>query len=296
MDLSDVKMMQAICDVGSLSRAGDVLHMSQPTLSKKLARLEDKLAAKLFHRSATGLVPTDVTKYVLSKSEPLQARIQEIERHVELMTNLEAGNINIGVGPIIEQMLLPTVLRRFADATRHVEVSIVTEDADTLLHLLNTSQLDIIVGPFRAQDYEPKAITAKPLVKDAIIAVARAGHPIFKTRKNIEDRLADFPLVAPKAQGATKSVTPDAAARDPDIACDNYGLLKKHTLATDSVCAGPRAVFREELESGALKEIKVDMATSWEGALLIRPETLETPLAKLLVELFEDESKKHNNA
>ena len=50
MDIQDLEIIRAIHDTGSLSRASVDLHVSQPTLSKKLARLEHQLGTVLFHR------------------------------------------------------------------------------------------------------------------------------------------------------------------------------------------------------------------------------------------------------
>ena len=89
MDVRDIELINAVCEAGSLSRACLQLNMSQPTLSKKLARLEHVLGAELFHRYPKGLVPTDTARYILSRAEPLRAHIAEIERHVQLMNQLD---------------------------------------------------------------------------------------------------------------------------------------------------------------------------------------------------------------
>ena len=127
VDVRDIELIQAVVDHGSLSRACVQLNMSQPTLSKKLARLEHMLGTELFHRYPKGLVPTDVARYILSRAEPLRRQVAELERHVELMTQLDKGQLNLGVGPIIEQLMLPEVLRTFVESTGEVELFIVTK-------------------------------------------------------------------------------------------------------------------------------------------------------------------------
>lgn len=286
MDVSDIELIRTVSREGSLTQSSTILGLSQPTLSKKLARLEDQMAAQLFHRSTTGLVPTDVATYILSKAEPLRDQLSEIERHVELMTQLETGSLRLGVGPIIEQVLLPHVLPRFLDTTGDVQISIVTEDDDKLLALFNASEVDVIVGPFRASEWEKRDIVSISMVKDHVIAVARKGHPVFRSKRHDVSKLTAFPWAAPKAQGTARQAKGAQIIGDPKVVSDNYDLLKKLTLSSDAICAGPRAVFKEELASGLLRQLKVDLSIYWESALLVRPETLATRLAGHLVAMF----------
>ncbi len=287
MDVSDIELIRTVRIEGSLTQACAQLNMSQPTLSKKLARLEDKLEAQLFYRSSTGLIPTEVTNYILSKAEPLRDQVVEIERHVKLMTQFEFGNLNLGVGPIIEQVLLPQVLTRFLEAVGKVNLSVVTEDDETLLRMLNASEVDVIVGPFRSADWQNRNIVCVPMVQDKVIAVARHKHTIFRSKLADEARLAQFPWVAPKTQGSATPLPGSPILDAIRIVSDNYDLLKKLLLTTDAICAGPRAIFSQELEAKVLRQIDVDLSINWESSLLLRPETLGTPLARQLVSIFE---------
>ena len=83
MDVADLKMVVAICEEGSLTRAADILFVSQPTLSKRLARLEQRLNATLFHRDTTGLKPTAIADFLVASARPLEDRLAAIERQVE---------------------------------------------------------------------------------------------------------------------------------------------------------------------------------------------------------------------
>ena len=68
------------------------------------------------------------------------------------MTSLVSGELRLGVGPIVEQLMLPQVLSRFLETTGDVSMSIVAEDDQTLLRLFADAELDIIVGPFSASE------------------------------------------------------------------------------------------------------------------------------------------------
>ncbi len=298
MDTSDLMLIEKICELGSLTQAADALYMSQPTLSKKLKRLESQLAATLFHRSSTGLIPTDVARYIIASSQPLKDQLKRIERHVAQITQLDRGDVQLGVGPIIEQVLLPTVLSRFVAETGTVELSVVTEDADTLLKLLRSASVDVIAGPFHAPDYDEKDLVVFPLVSDSFIAVARSDHPLF-TSDDASIDFRSFPWAAPRPQGAVANQPSLDTTPRQRIVSDNYALMIKLTLSSDCICFGPRHIFRTEIDAGSLQEISGIPSLQWESACLVRPESLETPLVKLTVELLisasEDYRHKHDS-
>ena len=288
MDISDIDLIRAIVQTGSLSEASTLLNQSQPTLSRKLSRLEDQLDVALFHRSPKGLTPTDIATYVLEKAEPIDHKLREIERHVDLVNQLDNGTLNLGVGPIIEQIILPEVLNRFVGTTGNVSLSVVTEDHATLLRMFEASELDVVVGPYRAQQESSSDIVALPMIKDDVVAVTRAQHPIFDLKKIGTQTLRQFPMASPAKQGSATQAAGGPSLPRAKVRSDNYDLLKRLALTTDIFCAAPRAVFTREIEDGSLKEVPIDLRLTWESALLVRAETLLAPLANHLVSLFKD--------
>ncbi len=292
MDMSDIELVRTLVGTGSLSEASVQLNQSQPTLSRKLSRLEDQLKVQLFHRSPKGLTPTNLATYILTKAEPLDHKLREIERHLELVSALGTGTLNLGVGPIIEQILLPDVLTRFAETTGDATLSVVTEDDATLLKMFDASSLDLIVGPFRAEQQPTKDVTSIPMIKDDIIAVARRQHPIFSLKKIDASALAQFSWTAPKKQGVARLAKGGPSLPLPKIHADNYDLHRRLMFGSDMLCAAPRAVFKDEIKRKVLKQVEIDLRIAWESMLIIRSETLLAPLARHLVSLFEDAAKK----
>ncbi len=289
MDTSDITLIRVISEQGSLTQAAELLHLSQPTLSKKLARLETLLKAKLFYRSPTGVVATEVATYIIENSRPIQAQIRRIERHVEQLTQHETGELRLGVGPIIEQVLLPDVLAKFVEATGNVHLSIFTDHADTLLAGLYNADFDLIAGPFNANNHAD--LLAFPLIQDDLVIVARQKHPLFTAKQPLG--IESFPFAAPAPQGTVSGNKAQHAISRKLIASENYPLLKNLTLNSDCICRGPWYVFRDELKSGALREINAKRPVKWASACLVRPESIETPLVKLMVNLLVDGSKNY---
>tara|TARA_R100000005_G_scaffold1757_2_gene1029 strand:+ start:18508 stop:19404 length:897 start_codon:yes stop_codon:yes gene_type:complete len=289
METADIKLIRTIAEHGSLTRAAESLHLSQPTLSKKLARLESQLNSRLFYRSPTGVVATEIARYIVASSHSIQAQIMRIERHVEQLSELATGEIRLGVGPIIEQVLLPELALRFVELTGNVRLSIFTDHAEKLLARLHSADLDVIAGPFRASEHPDLA--GFPLVQDSFATVARAGHPIFHDKDGVD--IKSFAIASPVPEGAVTGGALAQSVSPKQIICDNYALLKNLTINSDCICRAPLYVFREELGSGSLREIKTDNTLTWESACLVRPESVETPLVKLILNLFSEGGQRY---
>lgn len=295
MDIRDIELIEAVHKTGSLSKACVELSISQPTLSKRLARLESTLGAELFFRYSTGLVATPVAEYVLAESHRARSQMRDIKRHVELMTSLDAGELRLGVGPIVEQLMLPQVLSRFLETTGEVSVSIVAEDDQTLLKLFADAELDIIVGPFSASEQSTDHIRGFEMVSDHIVAVVRASHPLCG-EPITESALTQYPLISPKAQGTVRGQNIPAGFNNLKIVSDNYDSLRSLTLSSDAICMGPRAVFAAQVQSGDLVELPLPLSIEWKSALLVKRETYTTPLARHMVGLFESVAKEVNKS
>ena len=288
MDISDIDLIRTLIRTGSLSEATKHLNQSQPTLSRKLHRLEDELRTALFHRSPRGLMPTEMAKYIVAKAEPMDQQLRAIERHVELVTQLDTGTLNIGVGPIIEQLLVPGVLTEFIETTGDVQVSILTEDDVTLMAMFEASELDVIIGPFDAKEWQSRGVVTKSMISDRIVAVARKGHPIFKSDRPDIGLMRQYPLIAPKTQGTVQPSDGVPLLNPPKVSSDNYDLLRRITLRQDTICGGPEKIFSKDLKQGRLRELEIDLKMHWESFLLVREETLAAPLVGHFVRLCEE--------
>ena len=282
LDVSDLHMVESICQTGSITQAAESLHISQPTLSKRLARLEQQLGASLFHRSARGLTPTPIANYLIEQSAAIKAQVSSVERQVRRLVDRDAGELRIGVGPIIEQVLLPQTLIQLRSKTGNVRFSVLTEHADVLMARLEAGDLDVVAGPFSAdwQDIKERGLIAVDLIQEPTINVARPDHPILQVK---DPDFLSYPYASPPLQGAVESEADESRPR-PRLVSENYALLKRVALASDYILGGPRAVFEPEIKAGLLAEVPGFPAASWRSACLCKAEAAETSLVQLFIQ------------
>lgn len=287
MDLSDIKLIKTIAATGSISLASQRLNLSQPTVSKRLARLEHTLGMQLFHRLPRGMTPTSTAEYILRQEPDLNQRMQAITRQVQRMADLDAGHLRLGVGPIIEQVLLPHVLPELLSLTGGAQIMVVTENDRNLIEQFASSELDVIVGPFDQSDTTLDALIELPMLSEPMIAVVGAQHPLFsKTEVSLDDAVG-YRWAAPRPTANTTQTAALAVLPKVKLFSDNYPLLIRSALTSNLICVGPMSVFTQELVNGTLSKLPLDLGVEWRSALLTRPEAYLTPLVARVAELFQ---------
>ena len=287
MDLSDIQLIKTIAELGSISGASQALHLSQPTVSKRLSRLEQTLGMQLFHRLSRGMAPTSTAEYILSQEPDLNNHMQAIERQIQRMADLEAGHLKLGVGPIIEQVLLPEVLLGFLTLAGDAQITVVTEDDKNLIEQLALSELDVIVGPFEASDTGIDELIELNMLSEPMIAVTRPEHPLVGHNEISIESAVGYQWAAPRPTANTNDASAMTILPRVKLFSDNYPLLIRAALTADLICVGPRSVFATELANGVLQPLPLDLEVHWRSTLLTRPEAYLTPLVNHIATLFQ---------
>ncbi|MEE2764675.1 LysR family transcriptional regulator [Marinobacter sp.] len=288
IDISDITMIRVISDVGSINKAADLLNVSQPTLSKKVSRLEHKIKMELFSRDSAGMVPTEAARFLLREGDELSTQLSIIERRLELMANKVGGIVRIGVGPIISQLMLPKVLLDFSEQDYQFRVSVVTLSQQALLDQLKRGEIDIAIGPF-ADDEVPDEFAAPLQTSDRIVAAVRDGHELASQDTIRLEDVIRFKSVLPnipKSLGQQIMALVQGSSLEPNILCENYGMAKSIVANSDYVTAGPETLFRTEFGKGELIKLNFQTEVRWHCKCLVKPEILLSPIVKEVVDIF----------
>ncbi len=153
MDWDKLRIFHAVADAGSLTHAGDTLHLSQSAVSRQIRALEESLNTTLFHRHARGLILTeqgellfDATKSMNKRLEAASARIRDSEEEVfgELRVTTTTGFGTLWLAP-----RLPKLYEQYPD----LKIDLMLEErvldlpmreADVAIRMKEPSQADLI--------------------------------------------------------------------------------------------------------------------------------------------------------
>src|ERR1700756_1828963 len=122
MEVHQLRYFRAVARHGTFTRASEVEHVAQPSLSQQIRKLEAELGARLFDRLPRSANLTVFGKAFLPKAERILRELGEAKSELRDMSGNEKGEVIAGIIPTIAAYLLPRLLNGFA--ARHPLISI----------------------------------------------------------------------------------------------------------------------------------------------------------------------------
>jgi LysR family hydrogen peroxide-inducible transcriptional activator len=173
MEIHQLQYLVALADEGGFSRAAAKLHISQPSLSQQIKKLEDELGTPLFDRLSKGVVPTQACDRLLVHARRVLAELSEASRNCRDAGGKIAGPLAIGAIPTIAPFLLPRVLRDFLKAYPDVQLEIVEDTTDRLLEMLVRGQLDVAI---MSNFSENRVVHCERIANEPLLLMVAADH------------------------------------------------------------------------------------------------------------------------
>src|ERR1700675_3440325 len=114
MELHQLRYFCAVADTGSFSRAAEQSHISQPSLSQQILKLESELGARLFDRLGRSVRLTDLGKTLLPRARAILRELEAAKGEVMERKDFVGGFVTVGVIPTVAPYFLPPALSLFA--------------------------------------------------------------------------------------------------------------------------------------------------------------------------------------
>jgi len=145
MEIRHLRLIKAIVEEGSITRAMDVLHLSQSALSYQLKEAELQVGTLVFYRRNKKLILTPVGKKLYSTANKVLKELDAAESEIKKMMNGENGVIRISTECYTSYHWLPAVLRKFKGEFPNVEIEIVFEATHRPIEKLIEGELDLAI-------------------------------------------------------------------------------------------------------------------------------------------------------
>lgn len=287
MELKQLEHVLAVCSAGSFSSAAKRLGISQPTLSKSIARLEKALRVELFDRRGGRATPTIYGQLAAEHAETLLAGVARLGEQLAQLAKGEAGALRIGVGPATRVRLLPEVVRQVGKSFPHLQLEARYDDVQNLLRSLQMGKLDLVFCYYEAPDELSDFIRVR-IHDDRRIAVVRPRHPALRRAPLTAELLLKYPIASvgavPSFRKWLGALSSDAARNLNAFVSDDYALVKARPLESDFVACGPKFVFDQELRDGTLVELPLQTEIKYECWMLTTETKWRSPVVKKIAD------------
>lgn len=145
MELHQLRYMIAVAKTGNFSRAAEMCHVSQPSLSQQIQKLEQELGEPLFVRRRQRNSLTPLGERFLSRAERILREIGEAKADAEAYTGGLSGALRVGVIPTVAPYLMPSLLKASLKKYPGLSFQISEETTDRLLQAMHLGQVDVSI-------------------------------------------------------------------------------------------------------------------------------------------------------
>ena len=195
MDIHRLKTFLAVCETGSLSRAAERLHISQPALTRRIQELESEYGAVLFERAKKGMTPTEAGLLLQVRARQIVNLDNAVRHELESTGAGLAGMVRIGCVETNAAHALARWLRSWRHLHPRSQVEIYAADSDDLKAHLDAGTIDaaVLLAPVEAAKYQNV-----PLAEKEVWGVTvHKDHPLARETAVTTDMLEGFPLMLP---------------------------------------------------------------------------------------------------
>jgi DNA-binding transcriptional LysR family regulator len=261
MDIRHLRQILAIRDHGSFARAAAALNMAQPALSESMARLEDELRLTIFTRTSSGSNLTPMGEMIAERAERVMAATRNLTRDAALIAGGDAGAVRLGIGTLLKDTLLPSLLLKIVEEHPRLRLEIEFGATHRLLPLVESRELDLVMCWAAA----PSALAYVEALRAEVIFVGAPTHPFASERRISIDRLAEFPCAGPNTPCFTPSTflgRPSATETLDAYTASDFEALMPLVYAGHATLMAPSFFVQRALHAGELVRFDVD----WTGA------------------------------
>lgn len=185
--IRDLAWLVALADTEHVTDAAAALGVSQPTLSRALARTEEELGARLFERVPHGLVTTPEGELVVDAARQVLGRYQQLVRDLKGRRDPDRGVVRLAFLDSMATSLVPRVLRAFHELAPLVRVELVQEPGHDILRDLASGAAELAVTSTRPEG----DFAWVPLQEERLVVIVGRSHRLRERKQVALAELAD---------------------------------------------------------------------------------------------------------
>ena len=196
MEIRVLRYFLTVVREGGISRAAEVLHITQPTLSRQLAQLEEEVGVRLFYRGARRITLTNEGILLRRRAEEILSLVDRTERELVEQEELVEGRIVIGCGELAAVQVLPEIIESFHERYPLVSYDIFTANADLVKEQMEKGLIDIgvLLEPIDMDKFDFIRLTGK----EQWVVLMRPDDPLAEKEAVRAKDLEDLPLILPR--------------------------------------------------------------------------------------------------
>ncbi len=190
MELDQLRHFVKVAELENFTRAAEQVGLSQPALSRSVARLEQELGRPLFDRQARRAALTDAGLLLLDRARAILTMTDDLK--AELCDDGESGKVRVGAIPTVAPYFLPECLKSFHGRHPRAQLIVLEDTTDNLVKKVADGEVDVAVA---ALPIAAKYVEVEPLFEEELLLVTSADHPLARKKAITPADIAGLPFV-----------------------------------------------------------------------------------------------------
>ena len=259
MEIRDLEIFLCAAKHLNFTRAGEELHLSQPSVSVRIRQLESDLGVKLFEQLGKKIALTEAGRLLVPYALRVLAAADDARHAVEELQGLARGSLKVGASTTPGMYVLPKVIAEFKSLYPGVEVHLRVKDTRQVEEGVIRNEFDFgFVGGHLVGD-EVKVI---PWLTDELLLIVPPRHPLAKKRQVRAKDLTRERFIL-REQGSATQAAVDSSLRasgvqpEPVIEMENPESVKRAVQSGLGVAFVSRFAVETELKARALAAVTV---------------------------------------
>ena len=190
----DLTKFLAVVETGAILSAADKLGITQPALSRVVARLERQFGGRLFDRMSTGVRLTPLGAVAADLARHILYEIEVAEEKIGATLSGRTGSLRVTAGPVWMGVVLPDVIAKFHKTCPGVELKLRTTPLSEGIRLLANGDSDLHCGGINGTEPLPQFLRSERFLDMTWGIVAHRDHPLQAGAVS-DEALADYPWI-----------------------------------------------------------------------------------------------------
>jgi DNA-binding transcriptional LysR family regulator len=192
-NIRQVEAFRAVVTLGSMTKAAEVLGISQPAVSRLIVDFEHAVGLHLFSRQRGGAEPTDDGRMLFVQVEKLFVGLEELNHQVAAIKSLATGMVSIVAMDIYANGLLPEIIGAFSGLFPYVSIRLESQPQDRVADWVASHRADL---GFATLPLANTTVPALRLLERPALCVMQTDHPLALREHVLASDLAGLPFVS----------------------------------------------------------------------------------------------------
>lgn len=287
MNLRDMHYLVTVADLRNFSQAAETCHVSQPTLSNQIKKLEETLGVMIFERTNKRVMPTETGEEIIQCARKILHEEEHMRELAQLSHDPLSGRFRIGAFPTLSPYLLPKLVPHIKQSMPKLKLMLMEEKTTHLLDLLRTGQLD---AAFLALPIHDDYLTEAPLFEDEFLLAVPTDHVFARKNYVTQDAIARHRMLLLEEGHCMRDQALDVCQHagmeeDTDFRATSLETLRQMVRAGTGITLIPKMSIRKDEEDIVYIPFKDNVPKRTIG-LVWRKTSARTEVMKKLIAIF----------